>query len=110
MVAVSRERNPCNILQRKVRLTVFRNTGVVESGDIRVVEAGKNRSLPQQALRQPPRHKSLLRELQGHASRKLPVDTLGQPNGRHAAVPDEGADAVGAESPANEAWFSFGES
>src|SRR5215471_1027001 len=109
LVAVRDEGRTRDVLERKIRLAVFGQSGVEEPRDVGMIQARENSPLAGQPLREPEPHQCRRHELQGYATLEQAVDALREPNAAHATMPEQRANAVRPEPPPDQAPLGLGE-
>jgi len=99
---------PHHPLHRQVRLRAV-DPRIVETGDVRMLEAGEDVALPGEALRHVPAAGVEERQLQGHVPAERSVVTPGEPHLSHPAAPEELHQHVGPHPVAGEVRPGGGE-
>jgi hypothetical protein len=84
-------------LDREIGLAVGRQPGVVEPGDVRMVQGGQDLALARQPLGQPGPAPVAVGQLQRDLAALQHVGALGQPHGRHAAFAEQAQQPVGTD-------------
>ncbi len=100
VVGVARDRHAVDPLHRQVGEALGAGARVVETGDVRMLEAGEKVALVREARRH--RRRVLeprVRDLEGDAANDVD-GLLGEPDRRHAAFADALEQAIGPEHPA----------
>ena len=113
-------RMPCDVLERQIRLAVGRHAGVVQAGDVRVIQGGQNFALFSHPVSESGAAPGASRQLERDGAIDHDVGALGEPHRPHPACPQLSEDAVwpdrlrpGAESSISSAAsplrFDFGD-
>lgn len=99
VVAVAVDRDALDELHHEIRRTVVRRAAVVESRDVRVIEAGEDPALGLESAQDPLGVQPLMDQLDGHLLLELPIDALAEADDAHPAATDLLEDSPRADLP-----------
>ena len=89
------DRTPFDVLQREIRLPALRYAGVVQPGDVRVVEGGQDVSLSRHPVGEAGPHPRGAWQLERDGAIQHPIRTFGEPDGTHPAFGQFTENSVG---------------